>query len=130
MDISKYVSFFHDGSIIDIVHNEENIIISMESAEVNEEDIIEDKISLSQNNRICGKLHLEQVKSIKEDEEPCTNLFEKKYELAEVFHLKIENTNIQMEIIWNAVPPSTRTQGFSVIEIVCEKVWWEPIPFG
>ena len=59
MNLKNYTSFFHDGSIIAINHDGNKITISMESAEMDEEDIKDD--------RIRRKLHIEGVKSIKEN---------------------------------------------------------------
>ena len=42
--INNYVDFFHDGSIIDVEHIGNKMTISMESAEMDEEDR-KDKIS-------------------------------------------------------------------------------------
>lgn len=39
MDISVYSSYFHDGSIIDIKHSDDKVEISMQSAEMHEEDL-------------------------------------------------------------------------------------------
>ena len=39
-DIGKYAAFFHDGSIIDINHIGNKMVISMASAEMDEEDFI------------------------------------------------------------------------------------------
>ena len=63
MNLYKYAAFFHDGSIIDIVHKEQNIEFSLTSAEMDEEEN-EDNILLSEDDSIQGKLHLEGVKSI------------------------------------------------------------------
>ena len=39
MNIKNYTSFFHDGSINEINHGENKITISMESAEIDREDL-------------------------------------------------------------------------------------------
>ena len=49
-DISKYTDFFHDGSIIDIHHTGDHMVILMASAEIDEEDITDD-IILSKDDR-------------------------------------------------------------------------------
>ena len=44
MNLKNYTSFFHDGSINEIKHTGNKITISMESAEMNEEDKLDDGI--------------------------------------------------------------------------------------
>ena len=62
-DIRKYVDFFHDGSITDINHFGNKMTISMESAEMDEEDVKGD-IILGKDDRIRGKLHIEGIQCI------------------------------------------------------------------
>ena len=61
MDISKYTSYFHDGSLIaiDCGKNNTELTLTMENAEVDPEDI-NDNIRLSKK----GKLHLKGIKSL------------------------------------------------------------------
>jgi hypothetical protein len=51
MNIANYAAFFHDGSIINIQHTDTKIEISMESAEISEEDL-KDEIFLSKYNTL------------------------------------------------------------------------------
>ena len=39
VNINNYTPFFHDGSIIDISHDRDTIVVSMESAEMDEDDL-------------------------------------------------------------------------------------------
>lgn len=126
MNIADYTSNFHDGSIIDIKHEINRIEISMESAEITEEDMKED-FPLSEHDTIKGKLHLEEVKSIKE----CNsylNFLKMKHEDATIFHFKINNNKVELQIIWGTYPPNPPVDDFSTIEIEAEKIWWENIP--
>jgi hypothetical protein len=63
MDIRKYTSFFHDGGIIDIQSNADNIEILMESSELLPE-WNEDNIPLSNTQTIRGKFNHYGLKSI------------------------------------------------------------------
>ena len=62
MNISKYD--FHDGYVIDLKHINNKIKISMESAEISDEEL-KDDIILSDHSTIKGKLHMERIKNIR-----------------------------------------------------------------
>jgi hypothetical protein len=51
MNVKKYSSYFHDGSLIDIEHKQNHIIISMESAQL-WPDWNEDNVPLSNSQTI------------------------------------------------------------------------------
>jgi len=127
MNIEHYTSYFHDGSIIEIKHSGNKIEILMESAEITEEDI-QDNILLSKRNTIKGKLHLQRIKSIKENDRVFPKIFEMKSEDAEISHFKIIKNKILFHIIWDSYPPNPPIHEFSTIEIEAEKIWWENIP--
>jgi hypothetical protein len=126
-DINKYVDFFHDGSINAIEQIGNKITISMESAEMDEEDI-KDDIDLSRDDRIRGKLHIEGTKSIKENNQLYTDILRMKYEDAEIFHFEINLNKVELQIKWCSYPPKPRIEDFSKIEIEAEKIWWENLP--
>lgn len=126
-NITKYVDFFHDGSIIDIDHIGNKMTISMESAEMDEEDI-KDDIDLLQDDRIRGKLHIEGIKSIKENNHPYTDILKMKYADAEIFHFEINQNKVEFQIKWGTYPPKVRIEDFSTLEIEADKIWWENIP--
>ena len=81
MNISKYQDYFHDGSIIDLSHHENNIIISMESAEMDKEDLTDD-ILLSNDDSIKGKLYINGIHSITINKEPFVGILKKTYDLS------------------------------------------------
>lgn len=64
MNIQKYLDDFHDGALIDMHQNEDEITLSIESAEMDPSDM-KDGIQLSERGTIKGKLHLKKIKSIK-----------------------------------------------------------------
>jgi len=127
VNIKDYASYFHDGSIIDIKHEGNKIVISMESAEMTEEDLKEN-FPLSERDTIKGKLNLEGIKSIKEDDQIYSNILNMKYEDANIFRFKIKNNKVLFQIIWGTYPPNPPVDDFSTIEIEAEKIWWENIP--
>jgi len=62
MDIKNYTSFFHDGTILDIIHAENNVVITMESADMGKEDL-KDDATLTDNKRIRGNLVITALRS-------------------------------------------------------------------
>lgn len=127
VDISKYAAFFHDGSLMDIQHIGNNIVFSMGSAEMDEEDL-KDDILLSKDDRIAGKLHVERVKSIIIDENPFLGILKKRCDNGNIFHFEIIKNNLEMMIIWENFWPNPKVDEFVVIKIEAEKIWWENIP--
>jgi hypothetical protein len=109
----------------EIKHLNGDMIISMKSAEVDPEDISE--IALTQDDRISGKLHIEGVVKITENNLPISKLLEKKYKNTEIMHLNIFDHKIVIEIIYNDIS-NTKWTEYSTIEIEAEKIWWENIP--
>jgi len=126
MDISKYTSLFHDGSIINIVHKGNDIIIPMESAEIDKEDV--EDMALSKKDTIKGKLHLIGVTNIKENGRPFDKNLKMKYDDGEIFRFKINKSKIELQIKWNSSPPKPYIEDFSTIEIEAKKIWWENVP--
>lgn len=43
MSIDNYTAYFHDGEILDITHSEDNIIITMASAEMDQDKYLDEK---------------------------------------------------------------------------------------
>lgn len=127
MDISDYTSFFHDGSLLEIKHENDKIELSMSSAEMDEEDLKE-PIVLSKDDRIVGKLHIEGIKNIIVDNERLEKSLKKEYDDGEIFHLEIVNNTVNLEIIWGNYPPNPEVDEFSEITIEAQKVYWENIP--
>jgi hypothetical protein len=127
MDISKYAAFFHDGSIIDIKHIGDQITILMESAEMEEKDM-QDNITLTKDNRIKGKLHIEGVKCIKINNEKNLKLIKKIHDEGGIFNFEITKNSVVLSVDWVNFPPKPKVNEFSVIKIEAEKIWWENIP--
>lgn len=127
MDISKYQDFFHDGSVIDISHHKNNIILSMESAEMDKEDITDD-ILLSNDDSIKGKLYINGIHSITINKEPFRGILKKTYDHGSIFELSIKRKSIEICVEWVDFPPNSKKEDFSVIKIQTEDIYWENIP--
>ena len=127
MDISSYTSFFHDGSIIDIQHLDDKMIISMESAQIDEADL-KDDVVLSKVGTIRGNLHMEKIKQIKEDSVLYKKLLKMKTEDAGIYHFDVCQNKVELHVGWDSPPPNIHMEDFSVLEIEAEKIWWENVP--
>ena len=127
MDISKYTSFFHDGSIMNIEHIGSNLIFTMGSAEMDKEDL-KDNIALSKNNRIKGKLHIDGVQTIIIDDQSFLGKMKQEYDHGDILHLTIKNNFVELTVEWIDFPPKVEREFFSVIQIEAKKIYWENIP--
>ena len=112
---------------MDIQHKKDKIEFSMASAEMDKEDL-KDNIVLSENNRIKGKLHIEGIKSVRENNKPYSDIFKMRYEDAEIFHFEVHQNKVEFQIKWNSYPATPKIKDFSIIEIEAKKIWWENIP--
>ncbi|PCI92282.1 hypothetical protein COB11_07805 [Candidatus Aerophobetes bacterium] len=127
MNINNYTSYFHDGSLIDINHDNTTIILSMESAEISSEEN-QDNISLSEHNTIKGKLHIEGINSIFEGDELISIHLRMLYDSAGILHFKIHATTVQLDIEWVNYPPHPEITAYAFYHIKGKKIWWENIP--
>jgi len=128
MDIRKYADYFHDGLVYDMQQNGNNIVLALESAEL-EPEWNEDNIMLSKLSRIAGYLHLDGVKSIYIDGEISYNILEMIHDIGELYHLEIKNDTMILEVIWsNNAPKLPEETDLFVYKIEAEKIYWENIP--
>lgn len=125
MHLKEYISFFHDGSVISIDHIGNNAVFYIESAEIDPEDLDAEGIPyLTKNNRIKGKIYIEQIFYIKENEKDYIDKLKMKTNDAEIFHLEIISNKIEIQIIWSS--HQSKLDDFSAIEIEAEKIEWVP----
>ena len=126
--ISKYTSYFHDGSLVAIEYgkNDTELTLTMESAEVDPEDI-NDPIRLSTEDRIKGKLHLNGISSICINDEKLSSPLKMNYDDGNIFHFKIREDEVLLQIIWTNYSPRNNDEAFSTITIAVENVCWENI---
>ena len=128
MDIINYTSYFHDGGIINIEQKNNNISISMESAEMDPDDLKEN-VLLSKYNTIKGKLCIEGIVSIMINEKPFNRKLIMTHDDGEILDFEFLNNHIiKLGIQWNNFPPKPIDLDFSIIRIEAEKIWWENIP--
>lgn len=127
MDIIDYFSFFHDGSLFDINCKDSVIVLSMESAEISPEEN-KDKIVLSKYLTIKGKLHLEGVGTITENDKIYSGRLRMLYDNARILHLEREDKIIKLGLEWVNYPPNPDITAYSFYCIEAINFWWETIP--
>jgi len=125
--IQKYLHEFHDGSLIDIQHSDQECIFSLESAEMDRADMNDD-IPLSERGTIKGKLHLEKVQSILINEIPFHSQLKLVYDYGSIFDFNIRNNVVELQISWRNAPQKPDVNDFSTIVIHANFIWWENIP--
>lgn len=127
--LSQYAGYFHDGSIHDIMHYKDSLVISIESAQLLPEWYWDrKKLPLSKRDTISGKLYFVHVNSLKQDDKPSHEAFKMVYEGCEVFDIKIEVHKIKMLVTWEQYLPKRERTDMVCIEIEADKIYWENIP--
>ncbi len=122
LDIRKFTSDFHDGSIFKIQCREDRLVIWMESSEL----FVNKEIILSPYHTLKGKLHIEGIKKIKENGKKSSDLNKLYITNAEIMHFDLSSTKTLLEILLQDL--NFVVIGYSTIEIDAEKIWWENIP--
>ena len=124
MDISRYTGFFHDGDLIDFKHVGDKMEISMMSAEILPEDVIESMPPLKRNS-IVGKLYLEGVKKVTVDGELLGDFLEKTHYSGDIFRFEVLDRKVILSIDWINYHPRPPEPDYSTIEIEAESIYWE-----
>src|SRR5579871_4551513 len=97
--IDDYIHFFHDGSVFNISHYGNNVEISMQSAQIDEEEL-KDQIMLSKFHRIKGKLHLENVSRIIINDALFFGVLKMLYDKGSIFDFILKEKEIELQIAW------------------------------
>jgi hypothetical protein len=126
MNISDYD--FHDGYIINMEHVNNKMKISMESAEISDEEL-KDDIILSNHDTIKGTLHIEGIKNFKINGAVFLEKFVKTYDEGNISSFTIKGNKMILIISWiNHAPKIHEETDLFRIEIEGEKIYWENIP--
>jgi len=127
--ISKYSGYFHDGSVHLIYHDQDSMIISMESAQVLSEWDWNRKLApLSKHDTISGKLHINHIKSIKKNNCIFHDTLAMIYDHGDLYELEIKKNKVKILITWEQYLPIKARTDMYCIEIEAEKIYWENIP--
>lgn len=123
MDISNYLNCFHDGTVIDIKHSNNNLQFFIESFPIDQNDLSEkDPPSLTENKTLKGILHADCIKHIKNEGVLC-----KEYDDGEILDLKVNKNKIVFLIEWKNFPLKKRVTLTNEIEIESDEVYWENV---
>ena len=127
MNIANYTSYFHDGTLYNIVKVNNEISFQMSSAEV-ELCKVGNDFTLSEDRRIQGILHLFNVRNIHlTGKSKIEDLFQV-FNLGTILDFEIINNTVELGVLWENCPPKVRTNEFTTIVIGAEFVKWENIP--
>ncbi|MCH9612121.1 MAG: hypothetical protein S4CHLAM102_06040 [Chlamydiia bacterium] len=127
MDFSYYNGLFHDGSILDISHNGKQMILSMCSAELDEEDN-RDNLPLDSADRIMGKLHIDDIGDIQVDEQKFAGVLKKEYDSGRILRLNVKENSVYLFIQWCNFPLSLKEEDYNSYLISGKRIWWENLP--
>jgi hypothetical protein len=119
----KYTGYFHDGNLIDLRHNGDNVEFVIESAEIDPNEI-DNKEILSESNTLKGTLRLTCVKTIKVGNKLYNGFLEKNYDDGEILDLEINDSNVMILIEWKNFPPKRRINEVTKIELQAESIEW------
>lgn len=126
MNISKYASFFQDGSIIGFEHDSSELVILIESGELSENDL-EDEITLSEYSTLKGRLHLKNP-SIWIDNQPFLGklrMLADSYFILD-FGLKENDLNLFVQLV--NYKENREIEEYLEIKIHATDMYWENIP--
>jgi len=126
MNISEFAPYFHDGTIFSIKQNGSSIEIYMQSSELDKE--VGTTNSLSKYHRLAGKLHLDGIKKIRDNNKDLIHGLTMKYQSACILNLEVKNGKLILDIEWKNYPPNPDKTEYSFYEVQAEKIWWENIP--
>ena len=128
MNISKYATFFHDGTIHTICHKNNRIQIGMESAEL-EPEWNEDHITLSKFGTISGTLHMNDITGIRIDKQSYAEELKMSHDSSDINHFSVLENKVVLVVAWLNYDPELpeRTDLFE-IEIEAAEILWKNSP--
>jgi tRNA nucleotidyltransferase/poly(A) polymerase len=121
-------SYFHDGDLFSIVHEDGNLELFMESAEISEEALEED-IPISKSGSfpaIRGKLCFRGVKKILYNENLFTGRLAKTHDSFTIFHLEIKKNVVELQLILQNF--HEQDEEFCTITIEADIIDWKRTP--
>lgn len=123
--LKPFQSYFHDGSIIDISYNKNDVKISLESAEIC--DII--NIPLSIHKTIKGNLYIKNPELILLDKKNTEINLTMMADSAGIIKFELEENKVRFFVEWNSYPPDDRkTVKYSDIVFIAQQIFWENVP--
>lgn len=128
VDIRKYIDYFHDGNLFNISKLKNEITFQMSSAEIDSFEIEKD-LELSEDHRIKGILHLNNIQKIHLTGAYQLEELFKIFNLGTILDFEIANDGtVELGILWENYPPKVHTNEFTTIVVQADYVWWENVP--
>ncbi len=90
---------FHDGTLYSIENIDSNLILTLESSCIHPEYISDNSI-LSIVGTLRGKLHIDGVSTILEDNKPISILSNKGYEVGNIFDFDLKECSLKIVLGW------------------------------
>lgn len=125
-DLSKYTDYFHDGYVNNIQHVKKNLLISLESAVIEDISQIRDKECLSDSHTFKGTLNLYNVKKIILGGKRYESILHMEYDDGDILDFEIKEHIVFLLIEWRNFAPKNQKTDVSKIEIEAEKIEWIP----
>lgn len=120
----KYVEYFHDGAVINIIQTENNIFVDMISAEI-EVAVNNGMIIVSKDGRLKGSLCFEEVQGVKFNGRAISTKLKMKYDTASIYALDITSPeSAEISIIWESYHSHFSEHGMDHVQISANKIYW------
>lgn len=123
----KYAGYFHDGSLIGLLHIGNQLKLTLISAEINEQDRFDD-IPLSRDFRLKGVLILEGVSNLKVNEKPFNEPLKMESEIADIYNLEISEHALEMNLTWETYTPCFSEVMSQTVGLNFDRLHWENDP--
>jgi hypothetical protein len=121
-------SFFHDGSVIQIEHEQNKVNITLESAEISSAEDSFPNAQLSENRTITGILHLKEVQFILVQNLSFTGQLKMLAEVGEILEMQMTSQKVRLLIEWINFSKKNPEKEISDIVIHAKEIFWENSP--
>jgi hypothetical protein len=121
-----FTAFFHDGSITHIQHENENICITLESAEMKKEDLRDCNIRLNSEPflQLKGVLVLESVRSVELNDALQSEDISMLDDECNVIRFDFFENKVEFFVEWYHFPVEINAQKYMSISIEFDKAKW------
>lgn len=117
--MNELLSFFHDGSLLDIRQKDDRIEFFLESAEIKKGDLP------PYEGRVFAKVVINGVKSVKVNETAFSGVLDFEYDGGEIKDLVIKGDLIELGVEWTNYRPKLDVNEYSLIQVAGDSVRFE-----
>lgn len=118
---------FHDGSIIAIEHEHQQVRIAMESAEICPEDITENEV-LTKARTIKGILTISGIRTLEVDGKQFKGRLTMQADSATILDFNVDESKVHFFVEWINFPQTDPGWEYTDIVIEAEAIRWEDSP--